>query len=107
MAAALWRKHRLGDLSAEDAAVLVAASEWDWLDRSETGGRFAVLRVTDEILSSAARSLARHPLRAYDAVQLASAMAARQADGELVRFACFDRNLSAAAAAEGFVPLSR
>ncbi len=64
--------------------------------------RFTVVGITDTILVSAAEALARHPLRAYDAVQLASALAARSAYPALGLFACFDRDLAAAGAAEGF-----
>lgn len=96
--AAVWRKHRIGELSEVDAAVLVEAFEWDWLE----SGRFIVIAVTDEIVESAARALARHPLRAYDAVQLATALGARAADPDLDSFACFDEGLAAAARIEGF-----
>jgi len=99
---ALWRKHRLGELSREDAAVLVEEFEWDWFGEPEGELGFAVLDVTDGILDEAARSVARHPLRAFDAVQLASALAAREADSSLTEFACFDDALADAARAEGF-----
>jgi predicted nucleic acid-binding protein len=49
-----------------------------------------------------ARLCAVHALRAYDAVQLACALAARDAVPECQTFAAFDRQLRAAAAAEGF-----
>jgi hypothetical protein len=100
--AALWRKHRLGELSAEDASVLVEEFEWDWFSEPEGEVTFAALAITDEILDEAARSVARHPLRAFDAVQLASALAARAADSSLTEFACFDETLADAARAEGF-----
>jgi hypothetical protein len=77
--------------------VLVDAFEADWF-----GGAFAVVAVTGDVNEVATRSLARHPLRAYDAMQLAAAMLARSADPDLTRFACFDANLAAAARAEGF-----
>jgi hypothetical protein len=41
-------------------------------------------------------------VRAYDAVQLASALAARAANPGCREFACFDEGLRAAAAREGF-----
>lgn len=100
--AAIWRKHRLGELSVEDAAVLVEEFEWDWLGEPPGELGFAVLDVTDQILEGAARSVARHPLRAFDAVQLASARAGRVADPNLTEFACFDETLADAARAEGF-----
>jgi predicted nucleic acid-binding protein len=99
--AALWRKHRLGELEAEDASVLVEEFEWDWHGGPSAEQRFAVVAVTDRILDEAARSAARHPLRAFDAVQLASALAARAADPELATFACSDESLADAARAEG------
>ena len=100
--AALWRKHRLGELPLEDASVLVASCEWDYFGGTAAQPVFAVVGATGEILDEAARSLAQHPLRAYDAVQLASALAARAADPELTTFVCFDEMLAAAARAEGF-----
>ncbi len=98
----MWRKHRLGELSVEDAAVLVEEFEWDWFGEPAGELGFAVLDVTDAILEEAARSVARHPLRAFDAVQLACALAARAADATLTELACFDEALAAAARAEGF-----
>lgn len=100
--AALWRKHRLGELSAEDAAVLVEEFEWDWFGEPEYEMVFTPLAVTDAILDEAARSVARHPLRAFDAVQLASALVARAADSSVAEFACFDETLANAARTEGF-----
>lgn len=103
--AAFWRKHRLEELSAEDAAVLSDAFEWDWSIGAQGGGAFHVVDLTNEVLETAVRSLSRHPLRAYDSVQLASAMVARAADAELTDFACFDAELREAARAEGFAVL--
>jgi predicted nucleic acid-binding protein len=100
--AAVWRKHRIGELSSEDAAVLVEEFEWDWFDEAGAELRFTVLEVTDDVLEIAARSVARHALRAFDAVQLASALAARAVDASLTSFACFDSTLADAARAEGF-----
>jgi uncharacterized protein len=100
--AALWRKHRLGELSLEDASVLVESFEWELFGGAEQPPAFAVVAATAEILDLAARTVARHPLRAYDAVQLASALAARSADPSLSGFACFDESLTAAARAEAF-----
>ena len=106
MPAAIWRKQRLGELSAADASVLVGEFEWDWFGEPARDVSFAVLAVTGEILDESARSVSRHPLRAFDAVQLASALAARAADSDLATFACFDETLSEAARAEGFTVLS-
>jgi hypothetical protein len=100
--AALWRKHRIGELGAADAAALTEAFEWDWY----AIGAFAIVRVSDEILADAARAAAVHALRAYDAVQLATALAARAADRDLSSIACFDEQLAVAASAEGFAVLA-
>ncbi len=94
---AIWRKHRLGQLSSEHAATLVEAFEWEWFD-----GSFAVVGARDDVVDSAARLLALHPLRSLDAVQLATALTAREADPDLSDFVCFDRRLTEAARAEGF-----
>lgn len=102
MPAAIWRKQRLGELSDEDAGVLVRAFEWDWSGTGETEGAFAVLALTAEVLETAAGASRTHALRAHDAVQLASALTARAADRGLVDFACFDDALTEAARAEGF-----
>ena len=103
--AALWRKRRTGELSFQRASVLAQEFEWDWSGERRGAGRFAVVGLTGEILESASHALAVHPLRASDAIQLASALAARAADPGLVEFACFDDRLVTAARAEGFRPI--
>lgn len=100
--AALWRKVRTGQLPAEDAAELTAAFEVDYLGLPDEPPRFAGVAATPEVLEDAARLVAVHGLRAYDAVQLASALAARSADPSCSTLLAFDRQLLAAAAAERF-----
>lgn len=99
--AAIWRKHRVGELASSDAHLLVGAFEWDWFGGDATP-KFAVVEMTDQLLDTAAQLLALHPLRAYDAVQLSSAVTARREDPDLIDFACSDRQLMSAARAEGF-----
>lgn len=99
--AALWRKHRIGELSATDTGVLVTAFEADYFGTAGDPARFFVVAPTEPILERAARLVGRHSLRAYDAVQLASACAIHAAVPEGAGFAAFDKNLRAAAAAEG------
>lgn len=99
--AALWKKQRMDELSVEDAAVLVTEFEADFFGTSEESARFAVTALTPPVLDEAARLTARHALRAYDAMQLASACAARDAGTNTLDFAAFDKTLCAAAAAEG------
>lgn len=99
--AAFWRKHRLGELSAQDARILTDAFTAD-LHGSTGPPRFAVVALIFPVLEQAAALVAVHPLRAYDAVQLACGLAARDADPECVSFACFDNALRDAAATRGF-----
>lgn len=98
--AALWRKSRTGELSTDHAGLLTAAFESDWYDGA---GPFAVVAAHPVVLEGAARLATTRALRAYDAVQLASALAARGADPSVEVFACFDESLRAAAVQEGFV----
>jgi predicted nucleic acid-binding protein len=100
--AAIWRKHRLGELDVRDAAALVAEFEWEWAGDGETESLFVAADVTDEVLEAAASACSRHGLRAYDAVQLAAALAARDAEPAISAFACFDAELVEAARREGF-----
>jgi len=100
--AALWRKQRLGELSADDARLLAADFEADYFGADSEPPRFAPVATTAGILDEAARLCASHGLRAYDAVQLSSALAARRADDSCTSFAAFDRSLRRAAATEGF-----
>ncbi len=100
--AALWRKHRLGELAAEDAALLTESFETDLSGTATEAPRFAALPVGEPVLAGAARLVAVHGLRAYDAIQLASARLARSVLDDCASFAAFDQRLRAAAAAEGF-----
>lgn len=97
--AALWRKQRTGELSAEDAALLTADFAADW---HEADGPYVPVAVHAPVLERAAALVASHGLRAYDGVQLACASAAREADPQVDSFLCFDGELSAAAARAGF-----
>lgn len=101
--AALWRKHRAGELSGPAAGTLVRRFEADLLTP-----RFVAVGISVELLDLAATLTARHALRAYDAVQLTSALILRRASAAVESFACFDVQLRDAAAREGFtlVPAS-
>lgn len=102
VSSALWQKHRQRELTADDLVILLATFESEWVAAGDEGGPFQIIDVSHGILELAATSLARHALRAYDALQLASAMAARDVDDGVTEFACFDRQLREAAVAEGF-----
>ncbi len=99
---AIWRKHRLGELCAADADLLTAAFEADYAGTT-AGLGYAVVLLTQAIVEVAARYIPVHRLRAFDALQLASAAAAQTAALDCRTFAAYDRTLRAAAAAEGFL----
>jgi predicted nucleic acid-binding protein len=103
---ALWRKQRMGELSTEDAAVLCAEFEADYatdeaIDASASSP-FVPVAVGPSLLDEAARLVAVHGLRSADAIQLASALAARAASPDVGTFAAFGAALRRAAAAEAF-----
>lgn len=99
--AALWRKHRIGEIAATDVAVLVADFEADYFGDIDAPPRFSVVAVTATLADAAAHLVGVHGLRAYDGIQLASALAVAAAVPDGVDFLAFDGALSAAAAAEG------
>lgn len=100
--AALWRKQRMGELSAGDARLLTADFEADYFGTGTEPPRFVAVAATGSLLDEAAALCASHGLRADDAVQLSTALAVRRTDESCAAFAAFDRPLRAAAAAEGF-----
>ncbi|HEX4357668.1 MAG TPA: type II toxin-antitoxin system VapC family toxin [Pseudonocardia sp.] len=102
---AIWRKQRMGELSAEDAAILVAAFEADYHGAGEGSPGFAPVAVRPVILERTARLLAVHALQAYAAIQLASALTVTEVVPECSGFAVLDRRLRAAAALEGLALL--
>lgn len=102
VAAALWRKHRMGQLSLDSVTVLVRTFEADYAGAAASGTVLLPIAVTGLIIERASRLLASSGLRAYDALQLASAIAARDADPECSVFAAFDSELRTAAAQNGF-----
>lgn len=99
VSSAIWRRQRMGDLDGNAAAFLASQAQWEL-----TGGdpRIIVLPPTTPVLIDAGRLTGTAGLRAYDAVQLASAIAMREVYPDVNAFCCFDRTLSAAAAAHGF-----
>ncbi len=102
---ALWRKTRTGELGDSAASLLVRAFEIDFHGDLDSTSRFTVVSLTESILVAAAREAARASLRAYDAVQLASALAVRNLDPLCGQFACFDTELRRAAVREDFLLL--
>jgi predicted nucleic acid-binding protein len=98
----LWRKARTGELEDAAASILVSAFELDVHGDPGSDPRFTIVSLTEPVLIAAAREAARHALRAYDAVQLASALAVREIDPRCSHFACFDADLRRAASRAGF-----
>lgn len=99
---ALWRKTRTRELDDGAASILLSAFELDFHGDPDSEPRFTVVSLTEPVLVAAAREAARHALRAYDAVQLASALAVRDTDPRCSHFACFDADLRRAASRESF-----
>jgi predicted nucleic acid-binding protein len=99
--AALWRKQRTGEMSIDDVTTLIERFTSDFYDTTEARHRLSSLAVSARIINRAADLLGKHVLRAYDAVQLATALTLRTSDPE-TGFACFDAQLITAGTAEGF-----
>jgi predicted nucleic acid-binding protein len=98
--AALRRRERTGDLTPDDTDRLVRRVELFF----ET--RVAELPVTDPVLRYAESLADRHPLKAYDAIQLAVFAVQREAvDGPSLVFVCADRQLTNAANTEGYATI--
>jgi predicted nucleic acid-binding protein len=97
--AALWRRARQGDLTTEIAARHSARIATDLTE-------VELVEVRGPVLELAAGLVRTHPLRAYDAIQLASALRLAQQTGLALTFTCADRGLTAVALAEGMKALT-
>lgn len=97
---AVRRRQRAGDLAADllDHAV----------ERFETHlkSRFLRQAVSDRVIDLAADLTARHPLRAYDAVQLAACLTLKAGSQEAPVFVCSDGGLLGAAESEYLATLN-
>ncbi|MDQ3784711.1 MAG: type II toxin-antitoxin system VapC family toxin [Actinomycetota bacterium] len=94
--AALSRARREGRLQPKGESMAVRNLDDQWL-------QLQVVEL-DEILTKAAGELTRlHPLRAADAIHLASADVIAEGSRDEVLFACWDRRLWEAAESSGFV----
>jgi predicted nucleic acid-binding protein len=96
---AFARRQRLGDLSSDRVARVVDSFHYD-LDV-----QYQVIELNDIVAENAGELIRRHPLRAYDAVQLASALRMRpafaQAEPGSLTFVTADVRLGTVAQAEG------
>lgn len=99
LASAIARRGRDGDVSLADARKIRSAFKTD-LEEWYTS-----LEITDEVLDHAVTLATRHVLRAYDAVQLASAMLVHRLGTKLhlseFYLVSADEELNRAAASEG------
>ena len=94
VASALARRCREGGFSDDERDRALAALEEDFL-------ALRVVELSLPVVVEARALLVRHPLRAADAIQLASALLLRRELNEPVTFAAYDDRLKAAAKAEG------
>jgi len=98
---ALARRRREGNLSPDDVAQAIRTFRHDLNTQYQVSELDAVLAET------AGRLVDRHPLRAYDAVQMASALQVqldlKQAKGPALTFLAADDNLLAIAQTEGLL----
>ncbi len=92
--AALARRARLvpADESALEQARAILVAQWQ---------NFLIVEVSQRVVELAGEHADLYALRAYDAVQLATADHLARHGGQPGKFACFDRRLNKAAAALG------
>lgn len=95
--AAFFGKARAGEISVGAAEVLRDVFTADWNE-----GRFVHVAPTELIEIEAAHLASGYMLRGFDAVHLATALAARRAVSGCPLFVCFDKRLSEAAVGEQF-----
>jgi predicted nucleic acid-binding protein len=96
LASALMRRWREGSFGTAERDRALAALVADL-------GALTVVEVAPPVAARARRLLERYPLRAGDAVQLASCLLLRDATAGPVTFAAFDGRLNEAAKAEGLM----
>ena len=96
---AIRRREREGDISSADADLALEKIEGD------CSTLFLTQPLSSPVMEEAARLIDRHPLRAYDALQLAGCLVVREAMPEPVTFVCADARLCEAAANEGLTTL--
>jgi predicted nucleic acid-binding protein len=98
---AFARRRREGALSIERHTRVLTALEYD------VKNRYNILAVEPVVIDTARRLANHHPLRAYDAVQLATAWLANrrlvQAGQQPLTFVCADDRLIDCARAEGLL----
>ena len=97
---AIRRREREGDIAGADAYRVLRQIEGD------ASSLYLVQPSTSAVIEEAARLIDRHPLRAYDALQLSGCLVVGHGMPEPVTFVCADSRLCDAAASEGLTTLN-
>ena len=97
---AVRRRQREGDISGADADRILNQIEDDG------SSLFVVQPSTSAVIEEAARLIDRHPLRTYDALQLAGCLVTRDNVPGPLTFVCADVRLCEAAGQEGLTVLN-
>jgi predicted nucleic acid-binding protein len=96
--AALARRQREGGMPQDAYKVAVGRFKDDWQNMDAWG-------LTNQVNDLVERLVYRHPLRGFDAIHLATALARREESQEEMQFVCADLRLRAAAREEGLAVL--
>jgi predicted nucleic acid-binding protein len=94
MRAGLARKLRQGELRKKEYKHILSDFEKDWKN-------YFVIEVSEGVAKLGSELVEKHPLRALDALHLASALFLRERVRSDVFFSSFDGKLNEAAQAEG------
>ncbi len=97
--AGLTRRRREGSLPPARYQLACRQFARDWQT-------YVRVELTDEVLFLARDIIRRRPLRGFDAIHLASALALQRSSGERMTFVAADERLLRASAAEGLRPLN-
>ena len=92
--ACIHRKQREGGIAPDATKEIITRFKNDWQS-------FIRVKVNADLCGRIDRVVAAHPLRGFDAIHLASALAINEHAPHDLVFACFDTRLLHAAAAEG------
>lgn len=102
LVSALARRQRNTVISASDFTALRQAFLYDIADKRHSVKTYFIINLTKDVLAEAQDLIVRHPLRALDSIQLACALkASKSQQYGLFTFVTADKNLLAAATAEG------
>ena len=97
---AVRRREREGDIPSGDADQILKQIEED------VSSSFLVQPSTAAVIEEAMRLIDHHPLKAYDALQLAGCLTARRGTPAALTFVCSDTRLCDAARVEGLTVLN-